>query len=185
MRDLKSLRLRRGLSQADLSARSGVSEFTISEIEAGKRPNARPSTARKLAAGLGVDVADLYGEALEAPKAEAPSSPEPHSDEGSGRRRRASLPDFKDFLQQEADSWYLALPDKLYKQLWEEADTKATRWRLYEQIRREHAAVVKKADEVRDRLGEVQRIKLDDIWMRRANTRMVEATELVRQKTDA
>lgn len=72
MRDLKSLRVRRGLSQADLSEKSGVSEFTISEIEAGKRPNARPSTARKLAAGLGVDVADLYGEAMPTPKAQAP-----------------------------------------------------------------------------------------------------------------
>jgi transcriptional regulator with XRE-family HTH domain len=76
LRDLKSLRLRRGLSQADLSARSGVSEFTISEIEAGKRPNARPSTARKLAAGLGVDVADLYGEAMPSPKEAGPLSPE-------------------------------------------------------------------------------------------------------------
>ncbi len=76
MRDLRSLRLRRGLSQADLSTKSGVSEFTISEIEAGKRPNARPSTARKLAAGLGVNVADLYGEALEAPKAPTPQ-PDP------------------------------------------------------------------------------------------------------------
>ncbi len=72
MRDLRSLRLRRGLSQADLSAKSGVSEFTISEIEAGKRPNARPSTARKLAAGLGVDVATLYGEEIPSPKVQAP-----------------------------------------------------------------------------------------------------------------
>jgi transcriptional regulator with XRE-family HTH domain len=62
LRELRNLRLRRGFSQADLSAKTGVAEFTISEIEGGKRPNPRPSTLRKLAQGLGVEVADLYGE---------------------------------------------------------------------------------------------------------------------------
>jgi transcriptional regulator with XRE-family HTH domain len=62
MRELRNLRLRRGMSQADLSHRTGVAEFTISEIEAGKRPNPRPSTLRKLAQGLGVEVAALYEE---------------------------------------------------------------------------------------------------------------------------
>jgi transcriptional regulator with XRE-family HTH domain len=71
--ELRSIRKRRGLTQADLAARTGVSEFTISEIEAGKRPNARPSTLRKLAKGLGVTVADLYGEPFD-PKAPAPPS---------------------------------------------------------------------------------------------------------------
>jgi transcriptional regulator with XRE-family HTH domain len=41
---------------------TGVAEFTISEIESGKRANPRPSTLRKLAQGLGVEVTDLYGE---------------------------------------------------------------------------------------------------------------------------
>jgi transcriptional regulator with XRE-family HTH domain len=71
--DLRNIRRRRGLTQADLAAGTGVSEFTISEIESGKRPNARPSTLRKLAEGLGVTVADLYGEPFD-PKGFAPHS---------------------------------------------------------------------------------------------------------------
>jgi transcriptional regulator with XRE-family HTH domain len=73
LRELRNLRLRRGLSQADLSAKTGVAEFTISEIEAGKRPNPRPSTLRKLAQGLGVEVTDLYG-GPDNPLDEAPPS---------------------------------------------------------------------------------------------------------------
>jgi transcriptional regulator with XRE-family HTH domain len=75
LRELREIRLRRGLSQADLSAATGVAEFTISEIESGKRANPRPSTLRKLAQALGVEVADLYGEA-DSPLAEAPPSQE-------------------------------------------------------------------------------------------------------------
>jgi transcriptional regulator with XRE-family HTH domain len=73
LRELRNIRLRRGLSQADLSAITGVAEYTISEIEAGKRPNPRPSTLRKLARGLGIEVTDLYGEP-ESPKGLAPPS---------------------------------------------------------------------------------------------------------------
>jgi transcriptional regulator with XRE-family HTH domain len=62
LRELREIRLRRGLSQADLSAMTGVAEFTISEIESGKRANPRPSTLRKLAQALEVEVADLYGD---------------------------------------------------------------------------------------------------------------------------
>ena len=71
LRELREIRLRRGLSQADLSATTGVAEFTISEIELGKRANPRPSTLRKLAQALEVEVADLYGEPA-VPLAEAP-----------------------------------------------------------------------------------------------------------------
>jgi transcriptional regulator with XRE-family HTH domain len=53
---VKDIRLKRGLSQADLGRRAGITEYTISEIEAGKR-TPRPSTLRKLAKGLDVDVA--------------------------------------------------------------------------------------------------------------------------------
>jgi transcriptional regulator with XRE-family HTH domain len=73
LRELRDIRLRRGLSQADLSAKTGVAEFTISQIEAGKRANPRPSTLRKLAQALDVEVADLYG-SPEHPLAEAPLS---------------------------------------------------------------------------------------------------------------
>ncbi|MDP8951962.1 MAG: helix-turn-helix transcriptional regulator [Actinomycetota bacterium] len=75
MRELREIRIRRGMSQADLHERTGVSEFTISELEAGKRTNPRPSTLRKLAQGLGVEVTDLLGEP-ELPKAQAPPPPE-------------------------------------------------------------------------------------------------------------
>jgi len=75
LRELREIRLRRGLSQADLSAMTGVAEFTISEIESGKRANPRPSTLRRLAQGLGVEVTDLYGE-LDSPLGVAPSSQE-------------------------------------------------------------------------------------------------------------
>jgi transcriptional regulator with XRE-family HTH domain len=75
LRELRDIRLRRGLSQADLSAKTGVAEFTISQIEAGKRANPRPSTLRKLAQALDVEVADLYG-SPEHPLAEAPPSQE-------------------------------------------------------------------------------------------------------------
>ena len=70
MREVREIRLRRGLSQADLSAMTGVAEFTISGIESGKRANPRPSTLRKLAQALEVEVADLYGDP-ENPLAEA------------------------------------------------------------------------------------------------------------------
>ncbi len=72
--ELKRIRLRRGFSQEDLSQASKVSEFTISEIELGKRANPRPSTLRKLAGALDVEVADLYGEPFVSPKEKAPLS---------------------------------------------------------------------------------------------------------------
>ena len=75
LREVREIRLRRGLSHADLSAMTGVAEFTISEIESGKRANPRPSTLRKLARGLGVEVTDLYGE-VDSPLGQARSSQE-------------------------------------------------------------------------------------------------------------
>lgn len=74
MDELRRIRLLRGHSQEDLSRISRVSEFTISEIELGKRANPRPSTMRKLAQALGVEVADLYGETVATPKVSAPLS---------------------------------------------------------------------------------------------------------------
>ena len=71
MQAVRDIRLKRGLSQADLGKRAGITEYTISEIEAGKR-TPRPSTLRKLAKGLDVDVAAFtpgqsgLGQALEA-----------------------------------------------------------------------------------------------------------------------
>ena len=55
---LKDIRRRHGLSQVDLSERSGVAQNTISDIETGRR-DPRPSTLRKLAKALGVEVGDF------------------------------------------------------------------------------------------------------------------------------
>ena len=50
---LRELREKKGLSQADLAALSGVDRGTIIDLELGRR-KPRPSTRRKLAKGLGV-----------------------------------------------------------------------------------------------------------------------------------
>lgn len=55
---LRDLREKRGMSQQELSERSGVSRDGISHYENGTR-EARPSTARKLAETLEVEVQDL------------------------------------------------------------------------------------------------------------------------------
>jgi transcriptional regulator with XRE-family HTH domain len=61
MKQLTRLRKLKGYSQRALAAESGVSPATIYELENGRRePN--PSTLRKLARGLGVEVADLLEE---------------------------------------------------------------------------------------------------------------------------
>jgi transcriptional regulator with XRE-family HTH domain len=106
LRELREIRLRRGLSQADLSAKTGVAEFTISEIETGKRPHPRPSTLRKLAEALGVEVADLYGDS-EIPLGEAPPSPEQPSLNGllEEERREAIYRPWLDFINRYADRW--------------------------------------------------------------------------------
>lgn len=61
LKRLRTLRLRRALSQRDLAARAGVSQVTIVRLERGEA-EPRPSTVRKLAAALGVDPAELVGE---------------------------------------------------------------------------------------------------------------------------
>lgn len=54
----KTIRELAGLSQAELSRRTGISQGHISQIEAGqKRP--RPQTVRKFAQAMGVPIASL------------------------------------------------------------------------------------------------------------------------------
>jgi transcriptional regulator with XRE-family HTH domain len=55
---LREVRLRKLLTQEELATRSGVSSATISLLELGNR-TAAVSTARKLAAALGVDPGEL------------------------------------------------------------------------------------------------------------------------------
>jgi transcriptional regulator with XRE-family HTH domain len=65
MATLKELRRRAPMTQAELSAASGVSRQTISEIENG-HGDTRPSTVRRLAKALRVKPQDLD---LPAPRA--------------------------------------------------------------------------------------------------------------------
>jgi transcriptional regulator with XRE-family HTH domain len=67
---LREFRRRRGWSQKDLADESGVGQDTISGIESG-RHEPRPSTLRKLADALDVEVADFFRKPA-LPLAEAP-----------------------------------------------------------------------------------------------------------------
>jgi transcriptional regulator with XRE-family HTH domain len=72
-RRLKEERQLRGWSQRDLARETGVNADTISGIETDQH-EPRPSTLRKLAKGLGVEVRDFFAEPA-LPKAEAPREP--------------------------------------------------------------------------------------------------------------
>jgi transcriptional regulator with XRE-family HTH domain len=67
---VKEIRRRKGWSQKDLAEESGVGQDTISGIESG-RHEPRPSTLRKLADALDVEVADFFREPA-VPLADAP-----------------------------------------------------------------------------------------------------------------
>jgi len=51
---VRTLRIAAGLTQAELAERSGLSERTVSDLERGRRATTYPSTARRLAAALGL-----------------------------------------------------------------------------------------------------------------------------------
>ena len=72
-RRLREERQLRGWSQRDLARESGVNTDTISGIETGQH-EPRPSTLRKLAEGLGIEVRDLFMESVLSGKAEAPKT---------------------------------------------------------------------------------------------------------------
>lgn len=60
---LDALQRASGLNCLKLAAKTGISHATISAIRT--RGSAQPMTIRRLAAGLGVDLADLVPEAAE------------------------------------------------------------------------------------------------------------------------
>ena len=74
-RRLRDERLLRGWSQRDLARETGVNPDTISGIETDQH-KPRPSTLRKLAEGLGLEVRDFFREPA-LPKAEAPTAGRP------------------------------------------------------------------------------------------------------------
>ena len=69
-KNLPELRIRKGWSQEDLGRKANVRADTVSSIERGKH-SPRPSTLRRLAEALDVEVADFFREP-EVPKAPAP-----------------------------------------------------------------------------------------------------------------
>ena len=71
MNRLAELRERRALTLRELSEMGGVAADTINQIELGHR-KARPSTLRKLAKALDVDVRELFEEPALSGKVEAP-----------------------------------------------------------------------------------------------------------------
>jgi transcriptional regulator with XRE-family HTH domain len=98
---IRHARRRLGLSQEELAEASGVSAATIVQVELGhRRPQGR--TLRKLAAALGVEVADLLEE--EGP----PKTPAPPPDQGAQRRR-----EFLDYIKALDRDELTALSDRL------------------------------------------------------------------------
>ena len=61
LRNLRAVRVKRFVTQDELSERAGVGVVTISRLESGLQ-EARISTVRKLAAALGVEPGELVGE---------------------------------------------------------------------------------------------------------------------------
>jgi transcriptional regulator with XRE-family HTH domain len=101
---LRALRERAALSQKDLAKLSGVARATIADLEAGKRP-ARPSTLRKVAQGLGVEVTDLY-EGPEVPRMSAPPSQATlFNGQAEEERCIAYLRAWRVFLEDRAREW--------------------------------------------------------------------------------
>jgi transcriptional regulator with XRE-family HTH domain len=94
---VKEIRRRKGWSQKDLAEESGVGQDTISGIESG-RHEPRPSTLRKLADALDVEVADFFREPALTEKAEAPRE--------AGRLKVPELPETEiaDWEPEQVDS---------------------------------------------------------------------------------
>ncbi|WP_040808340.1 helix-turn-helix domain-containing protein [Nocardia concava] len=78
---LRSVRKRRGLTQRELAAGSGVSVSFIRKIEQGERDDARIETLRRLAVGLGCPLTALIGD--------EPRPPESRNGEFWAETRRA------------------------------------------------------------------------------------------------
>jgi transcriptional regulator with XRE-family HTH domain len=108
---LAELRERRALTLRELAGISGVAADTINQIELGHR-KARPSTLRKLAKALEVEVRELFEEPV--PLGEAPSA-SPSPDVGTveaGQTREDSL----EFLH-ECESRFNDIGEKLRGEL--------------------------------------------------------------------
>src|SRR5215218_5288998 len=88
--NVRYFRKLRGMTQAELAKAAGTTQYTVSEIELAHR-EPHPATLRKLAAALGVRVADFYGES-DSPLGAAPSSQEKLFNNGLEEERRTPTP---------------------------------------------------------------------------------------------
>jgi transcriptional regulator with XRE-family HTH domain len=116
---LREWRERATLSQEELKDRSSVSRATIADLEAGNR-GAQPRTVRRLAAALGVDPSDLYGEP-HSPKEKASPSQEKLFNNGvleEKRRIAAYQRAFRDVITRRAERIATEADDKGYEPAW-------------------------------------------------------------------
>jgi transcriptional regulator with XRE-family HTH domain len=90
--NVRYFRKLRGMTQVELAKAAGTTQYTVSEIELAHR-EPHPATLRKLAAALGVRVADFYGEA-EVPKVPAPPSQRSLFNGGEEERRSLTVADY-------------------------------------------------------------------------------------------
>jgi transcriptional regulator with XRE-family HTH domain len=103
---LAELRERRALTLRELAEMSGVAADTINQIELGHR-KARPSTLRKLARALEIDVQDFYAE---------PALPKVKAPRGAGRT-------LADFLNERCGHAYLALSREEIQTLFDQLES--------------------------------------------------------------
>lgn len=68
--NMKRMRIKKGMSQADLEKRSGISQSAISSIERGER-SPTEETMKLLAKGLNVPICSLIDEQEKTPAVEA------------------------------------------------------------------------------------------------------------------
>ena len=59
-RKIRDARIARGMTQEELSERSGVSRVTIIGLENGKILNAKTGTLRKIASALGMTLDEIF-----------------------------------------------------------------------------------------------------------------------------
>lgn len=127
---LREIREARALSQRGLSSKSGVAQDTISDIERGLR-KPHPSTIRKLAEALGVEVEDITGGVPRVPKATAP-------------------PSLAEWLEARCGHAYLTRSKAELEELFDTAhDTEVPKdavMRLFEQVSQEYLTVLKPGD---------------------------------------
>jgi transcriptional regulator with XRE-family HTH domain len=121
---VRRIRERQGLTLAMVAARAGTSKNTVLSAEHGG--DIRPTTARKIAEALGVEITDLLGE-TEHPLAEAPPSQEKLFNNGIlAEERRAptaaelnAVEKLADFCRQLAEFLDVAVRTNMNEDLWQ------------------------------------------------------------------